>query len=240
MLLKILYFIASFILVVLLISLFTYNPHKLILVLGKKGSGKSMYCVQQMIKYKKRGWTIYTDIPDVHIKDVRIINAKDLEFFTPDSHSAVFLDEAGLTFDNRKFKEFASGINEWFKLQRKYKCVVYVNSQGMDIDLKLRLLLDKLILMTPILNVFSIARPIRRNVTLTDPVGDSESRVADKLQFESIFSWHIIFMPRYFKYFDSYSAPMRQPIPYKLVEDGYKIRLKLIPYLRSLCKASSS
>lgn len=239
MFIKILYFILSFIFVILVISLFTYNPHKLILVLGKKGSGKSMYCVQQMIKYKKKGWHIYTDIPDVHIKGVRVINPHDLEHFTPVTHSAVFLDEAGLTFDNRKFKDFATGINEWFKLQRKYKCVVYVNSQGMDIDLKLRLLLDKLVLMTPVLNVFTIARPIKRNVTLTDPVGDSESRVADKLQFENIFSWRVIFMPRYFKYFDSYSAPLREEIPYKEVTTGYKIRLKPIAYLRSKMYPSS-
>lgn len=226
--------------VLLCISKLFDNPFKLILILGKKGSGKSMYCIKQMIRYKKRGWTIYTDIPDCKIKGVREINAKDLEHFTPVTHSAVFLDEAGLTFDNRKFKEFASGLNEWFKLQRKYKCVVYVNSQGMDIDLKLRLLLDKLILMTPVMNMFTIARPIKRNVTLTDPYGDAESRVADKLQFQSIFTWRLIYMPRYFRYFDSYSAPSRPEIPFREITKGYKIRLKPLPYLKYVALPSLS
>lgn len=210
----------------MVLSFIYRNPYKLTLILGKKGSGKSMYCVKMIMKYLRKGWNVYTDIPDINIKGVHIINALDLEHYAPMPHSAIFLDEVGLTFDNRKFKTFADGINEFFKFQRKYKCAMYVNSQGLDVDLKIRLLVDRLLLMTNISNVYTLIRPIKRDVTLTDPLGDSESRVADKLVFETIFHWRIMFMPRYFKYFDSYSAPVREEIPNEISNGKYRIRLK--------------
>ena len=61
-------------------------------------------------------------------------------------------------------------------------------------------------------NVFSIYRPIKRSITLTEPSAEAESRIADRLSFESIFHWKITYLPRYFRYFDSFEAPSR-PLP---------------------------
>ena len=169
------------------------------------------------LKYKKKGWNIYSDIPDLLVQGARIISAKDLETFTPEQNSAVFLDEVGLTYDNRKFKTFSDGANEWYKFQRKYKCVVWMNSQALDIDLKIRTLADGLFLCNGIAGVCGIMRPIKRSITLTEPTSEAESRIADKLEFRSIFFWKFIWGPRYFKYFDSYSAPHRDFIPYSEV-----------------------
>lgn len=199
------------------------NPYKLIFLFGKKGSGKSTYMVKYMIKYLKKGWNVYTDITDINIVGVRIIHASDLETFTPEKHSAIFLDEVGLTYDNRKFKTFKDGVNEWYKYQRKYKCLVYCNSQSWDIDIKLRTLCDRLILIQSIGGVLSIARPIKRTITLTEPSADAESRIADRLEFESIFHWEFLFLPRYFRYFNSFDAPYRPNIPYDVVIDGVKV-----------------
>lgn len=193
------------------------NPFQLYFIFGKKGAGKSLYMVKLMRRYLRKGWTVYTDIDNVNLPGVRIFRAHDLETFAPDPRSAIFIDEAGILFDNRSFKTFSAGLRDFFKLQRKYKCLVYLNSQSFDIDKKIRDVVDHMGLVVNLGNVFSIYRPIRRSITLTEPTGDSESRIADKLRFQSLWHWKITYLPAYFKYFDSYAAPEREPIPFREV-----------------------
>lgn len=190
------------------------NPYRLIFIFGKKGAGKSLYMVKQMMKYLKKGWTVYTDIDNCILPGVRIMNAMDLSDFAPVENSAIFLDEAGILFDNRNFKNFNSGLRDFFKLQRKYKCRVFLNSQSFDIDKKIRDVTDHMGLIVSVGNVFSIYRPIRRSITLTQPSAEAESRIADKLSFESLFKWQVTYLPKYFKYFDSFAAPERPPLPF--------------------------
>lgn len=190
------------------------NPYRLIFIFGKKGAGKSLYMVKQMMKYLKKGWTVYTDIDNCNLPGVRIMNAMDLSNFAPVENSAIFLDEAGILFDNRNFKNFNSGLRDFFKLQRKYKCRVFLNSQSFDIDKKIRDVTDHMGLIVSVGNVFSIYRPIRRSIALTQPSAEAESRIADKLSFESLFKWQITYLPKYFKYFDSFAAPERPPLPF--------------------------
>ena len=190
------------------------NPYRLIFIFGKKGAGKSLYMVKQMMKYLKKGWTVYTDIDNCNLPGVRIMHAMDLSEFAPVENSAIFLDEAGILFDNRNFKNFNSGLRDFFKLQRKYKCRVFLNSQSFDIDKKIRDVTDHMGLIVSVGNVFSIYRPIRRSITLTQPSAEAESRIADKLSFESLFKWQITYLPKYFNYFDSFAAPERPPLPF--------------------------
>ena len=122
---------------VLIISFSIYsskfnNPFKLIFIFGKKGSGKSTLMVKYMVKYLKRGWSVYTDMVGVNINGVRYFKTNDLSTFKPVEKSAIFLDEVGLSMDNRNFKSFPEGLRDFFALQRKYKCRVYVNSQSYD------------------------------------------------------------------------------------------------------------
>lgn len=197
------------------------NPFKNTFIFGKKGSGKSTYLVKMMLKYQKRGWHIYTDIKDCIIPGVRIIDAKGLEYFTPEYHSCLCLDEVGISFDNRGFKDFPPGLRDWFKFQRKYKVVVFQNSQAYDIDKKIRDCVDSMILQTCIADCIGISRPIYKTVTLTEPMGDAESRIAEKLRFAPIWRWKFMWMPRYHKYFDSFNAPPRKPIPFREVTQEY-------------------
>lgn len=195
------------------------NPYKLYFIFGKKGAGKSTFMVKQMIKHLKRGWIVYTDVPDIHIDGVRRMTADDLSTFTPVENSVVFLDEVGITFDNRNFKSFNSGTRDFFKFQRKYKVKLYMNSQAFDIDKKIRDVTDKMYLCSSLFNSVCVIRPISRRVTLTAPSADNESRIADSLKFDSIFTWQFLYMPRYHKYFDSFSAPARDEIPYVMIGD---------------------
>lgn len=191
------------------------NPYKLIFIFGKKGAGKSTLMVRGMLHDLKNGWHVYTDIQDCVVPGVRIINGSDLAEFVPEEHSAIYLDEVGISFDNRSYKSFPPGLRDFFKLQRKYKCKVVMNSQSFDVDKKIRDVTDGMILQTAIGNVFTLSRPIRRSVTLCEATAQADSRIADNLKFESILNWKLYFMPKYFKYFESFKAPDRPAIKFR-------------------------
>lgn len=209
-----------------LFSLFVFlsikyqNPYRSTFIFGKKGSGKSCFMVRQMLRYLHRGWTVYTDMPDVRIPGVRFVSLQDFSVFRPEPHSAIFLDEVGISMDNRSFKSFPPGLRDFFKYCRKMKCCVFMNSQAYDVDKKVRDTTDSLLLMQSIGSLICICRPVIRSVTLTEPSSDSESRIADSLRFGSLFSWRIYFMPLYFKYFDSLSMPSRDFIPYSFSDSS--------------------
>lgn len=198
------------------------NPYKLVFIFGKKGSGKSTYMVRCMLKDLKKGWNVYTDIQDCVVPGVRIINGNDLNKFVPEANSAIYLDEVGISFDNRNFKSFDTGLRDFFKLQRKYKCKVVMNSQSFDVDKKIRDVTDSMILQSSFLNMFTLSRPISRKVALVEASAAGDSRIADNLKFDSIFTWRIYYMPAYFKYFESFKAPERSPITYRQIAGEVK------------------
>lgn len=193
------------------------NPNKLIFIFGKKGAGKSTYMVSLMIKHLRQGWNVYTNMTDVNIPGVRIMDVKQLISCAPDPHSVLFIDEGGLIWDNRGFKSFDKGYTEFFKLQRKYKCKVYINSQDFDIDKKIRQLTDSMVLMTSIAGCIGVIRPIVRKVALVEASPAGESRIADNLRFSGLFSFRFLWLPSYFRYFDSYCAPFRPSVDFKTV-----------------------
>lgn len=193
------------------------NPHKLIFIFGKKGAGKSTYMVYLMLKHLKQGWNVYTNMSDIIIPGVRIIDISSLKTCVPAPHSVLFVDEGGLIWDNRGFKSFDRGYTEFFKLQRKYKCKVYINSQDFDIDKKIRQLTDSMVLMSSIAGCIGVVRPIIRKVALVEASAQGESRIADNLKFGSLFSFRFLWLPKYFKYFDSYAAPERPPVSFESV-----------------------
>lgn len=200
------------------------NIYKLNYFFGKKGAGKSLLMVSYMLKYMKKGYTIYSDIPALNIVGVRQISAKDLDSFVPTSNSVLFLDEVGISFDNRKFKSFSDGARDFFKFQRKYKVIVFMNSQSFDVDKKIRDLIDKYFLIQSFGNVICLCRPINRKVALVEATSQGESRVADNLKFAPFWEWKWIYMPRYFKYFDSFEAPERPVIPFDEVVKGIRVK----------------
>ena len=199
----------------LVFSLRFRNPHTMCFVFGKKGSGKTCFMVHEIIKYAKKGWTIYTDIP-IKYDNVRIINAKDIGKFVPDPHSLVCLDEVGITLGNRNYKSFTQDQIAFWKLQRHYHIRAILASQSWDADLKLRQLTDHMILQTNIGNIISVSRPIIRGITLTEPTSEGEARIADTLKFAPFWRWKFYYMPKYFKYFNSFEAPPKPPLPYVL------------------------
>ena len=159
------------------------NPYKLYMVFGKKGSGKSSFLVRKAMEYQKKGYIVYTNMSDCCLENVRIIDPDKLGDFVPVQDSCLLLDEVGMLYDNRNFKNFRPAVRDFFKLQRHYRVVCYLASQSYDVDKKLRDLTDCMFLVTNILTAFSLVRPIRKTVTLTEATAEGESRIAENLKF---------------------------------------------------------
>lgn len=194
------------------------NPYKLIMVFGKKGSGKSTFMTKTAVQQMRKGKVVYSTVA---IPGVRLFSVDDIGRCNFPPGSIVLVDEVGMIWDNRQYKNFRTDVRDWFKLQRHNKVTVYLFSQTFDVDVKLRNLTDAMYLITCHFSVFSVARKIKRGIVIVNPDGQSEARIADSLEFVSpllslfgakslIFTW----IPNWVKYFDSFELPDKPPIVY--------------------------
>lgn len=195
-------------------------------VMGKPGSGKSTYFVNQMRKFikankrlrkrKKKEWTIYTDM-SVNLPEVRIIDPQDLKKCWPEEKSVIFIDEISLLWDSRNFKSFDKGLSEFFKLHRHAECIIYCASQAFDCDLRIRQLTTHILVCNNLFGIFALVRPvIRKFPHFTEPTPDHGSDITDIYKLSFFTSWRLHFMPSSFKYFNSYIKPYRPQLPYHL------------------------
>lgn len=185
------------------------NPYKLIMIFGKKGSGKSTLLTRLAVTEAKHGKIVYSNMP-IYYPGIRIFDPKDIGKRSFPEGSVVFIDEAGSLYDNRNFKEFKPETRDWFKLQRKHKVKVYLFSQTFDVDVKLRNLTDLMFMCTCHFNVLSVARRVNRKLVVVEPTGDSEGRITDGYEIQSLIwqlfgfrSIYLTWIPAYKKYFDT-------------------------------------
>jgi hypothetical protein len=193
------------------------NPYKLIMVFGKKGSGKTTFLTKIAIKNLRKGITVYStiDIPGTYKFDVN-----DIGKFTFNPYSVVLIDEVGMIWDNRDFKNFRTDVRDFFKFQRQYKLKVYLFSQTFDVDLKLRNLTDQMFLLTNKFRVFSVARRIDKRITIQKGEEGRPSTLADDYTFAPLLapsSYIVTFIPRWVQFFNSYD-----PKPLPTIKSEYK------------------
>lgn len=186
------------------------NPFKLTMVFGKKGSGKSTLMVRLAYEYLARGWTVFCT---ERLDGCVYIDYKDIGFFNIPPYSLLLVDEVGMIWDNRNYKDFKSEVRDWFKLQRHYKVKVVLFSQTFDIDKKLRDLTDDMYLCTNVLRVFSWAKRITRRIILVQPGPDTPARIDEELAYDSIIFWPfgsriLTFIPSWAPFFDSHNCPV--------------------------------
>lgn len=130
------------------IAKFTRNPYTLKLVVGSKGSGKSLLLAQIANEFRGRVYSnmgIGEDLP-----------VKYWEYEYPQD-SLILIDEIGVIHSNRDFKSMPRDAIEWYKMQRKRRLTVVCSSQTMDVDKKIRDLCDRIIVVNRF-SWFCIAR----------------------------------------------------------------------------------
>ena len=190
------------------------SPYKLHMIFGKKGSGKSTLLAKIALKSLKKKKTVFTNMQELVVPGVFLIESSKLGEFIPPPNSVLLLDEVGILYDNRNFKSFSNAVRDFFKLQRHYKVDVWLASQSFDVDKKLRDLTDEMALVVSLFPWLSLVRPIKKSVCLIESSALGESRIADNLKFKWIFAWRFVFLPRWTKYFDSFNAPVKPYFDY--------------------------
>lgn len=185
------------------------NPYKLTMIFGKKGSGKSTLMVRLAYEYLSKGWSVFCTEP---LDGCFLLNYEDIGVYQFPPNSCILIDEVGMIWDNRNFKAFRPEVRDWFKLQRHYRCRVFLFSQTFDVDKKLRDLTDDMYLVENRLRVISWAKRICRRTVLTKPQGDSPARIDEELRFDFLLFWPYgaricTWIPQYAKFFNSHAVP---------------------------------
>lgn len=178
------------------------NFYKLIMIFGKKGSGKTSFIAKESIKFVKKGYRVYTNC---NIPGTYTYNPKHIGLKTFPPNSIVFCDEVGLIWHNRDYKNFNKCVIEWFKYQRQYKIRMYLFSQAFDCDKVLRDLTDSMYIVRR-LGYISILRPVIKKIGISKDA-DGNGQLVDTYQYGSWLNCMITFLPRYYSFFDSFNPP---------------------------------
>lgn len=192
------------------------NNAKLILLIGKKGSGKTTQLTKIALKNIKDGRKVYST---VRIPGTFQIDPQSLDRgMTIDPGSVLLIDEVGMIWDNRQFKSFSTNTRDFFKLQRHAGITCYMFSQTTDVDKKLRDLCDEIWLCKNIFRVFSLQRLIIKKIGVTKDE-EGQGQLVDTYQFAGLIGGvRFTFIPRYVDFFDSYELAQKpiikdQPVP---------------------------
>lgn len=195
------------------------------MVFGKKGCGKTTYLTKIAYLYAKKGWNVFCT---EDIKYTHKISYTDIGRYWFPENSCILVDEVGMIWDNRDFKNFKNNVRDWFKYQRHNKCKVFLFSQTFDIDKKLRDLTDSMYLLVKRFRVFSYGKKISKCIVLNASTADSPSTIAENLEFEPfIFFWlgtrSLTFIPHWSKCFDSHSKLPLPDLPNNLYSEKIEI-----------------
>lgn len=222
-----------FALILVVVALFHFltrkyvSPYTLTFIFAKKGQGKSTLLTKTALQHLAAGWTVYSTDP---VPGCYYVPAKDVGYYEFEPHSLLIIDEIGMIWDNRGFKDFPTEVRDWFKLQRHRKVKVVCASQSFDVDKKIRDLADDMFLLQKKFRVFSYGKRILKILDIVEADGTkgSESRIVDQLKFDSLLwfwlgSRKLTYIPRWAPYFDTFAAPplkektwKRDPMPEKL------------------------
>lgn len=188
-----------------IVSLKYRNPYKLIMLFGKKGSGKNTLLTKLSIKYNKLGYHVFSDseIYNTFKLDTNWIGKYDFP-----ENSVLMIEEAGIVWDNRNFKTFSAEVRNFFKLQRHKKVIVYLASQSFDVDKKLRDLTDEMYLLVNYMGIFSVAKRINKHIAIhnSSDNNDGESFLTETYAFDFPWRWKFTYIPRWIRFFNSFEA----------------------------------
>lgn len=188
---------------------------------GKIGCGKTTFLAREFVKNKNKYDRIYCI--GCKIKGCKEIPYGSLGLFEPmEGKKTLFLiDEAGIYFDNRDFKNLPKYVASFVAESRHYQCDLIFVSQTVDIDKKIRNRCTHMYLVKKTL-WWSTAHIIKYNVTVDE---DSKDLVegyeiqSGFLEFLNVLTGKspCIFRPLYYKYFNTLSRDLQ--FKYKSYED---------------------
>lgn len=189
---------------------FLYNNREVSLYIGMPRSGKTTYIAYLTKLCNDCGKRVFCNVP---IIGAIPFEKEDLGKFDM-SNSVILLDEAGIMYDNRNFKDgFTKESLKFLKLLGHYKSNVALFSQSMDIDLKwVRMSTNIFMIKKSIIPGFTSMSMIKRYLD----VDENTHQIVDFFEkptglLKKIFKFRFWRKP-YYKLFNSWDAPNLPPM----------------------------
>lgn len=183
---------------------------------ARPGAGKTTECVALAKKNFRHYDHVFLNFKNT-VPGVHSCNLQGLGTWSFPKGSYIAVDEAGIEFNNRKYKSFPQETIKWLKMHRHYRCDLDFFSQSWDdCDVTIRRLSAELWLLYR-LGPWTLGRRIYKRVGVdknTHQIID-EYRMANMLwlliwplqlgyPFQKKFT--LTFRPFYYKFFDSWEC----------------------------------
>jgi adenylate kinase family enzyme len=174
-------------------------PQILSVYFGVPGAGKTTFAAWLVQHDVKRGVPVWSNVP---ITGAYKLDPKGDNGNYMISNGRVIIDEAGIEYNNRDFKDFNKKSLYFYKYHRHYRLAVDVFSQGYDdMDKKIRMLAQRLyVVKRSILPWFVYRRRIGKRVG----VSDVTKEIIDEYYFVP-WSRKYIYSPPLWKLFNTIS-----------------------------------
>lgn len=184
-------------------------PHILSIYFGVPGAGKTTFASYLAKHDLKKGLKVWSNVP---ITGTYKLSPKDDIGNYSIVDGRVIIDEAGLEYNNRDFKEFSKNALRFYKYHRHNELAIDIFSQGYDdMDKKLRVLAQRLYVVKKSLIPFFIRR---RTIAKKVGINELSKEIIDEYYFVPLSSkW--IFAPFVWKMFNTIS---REELPDKIWE----------------------
>lgn len=193
------------------------------LIFGNPGCGKTTYACKLLYdmqrKKKKYGYKRFYSNFDNTLSHK--ISVKGLGSWTLPFNSYLCIDEAGIEYNNRRFKTLPQHTIEWFKLHRHYGVDVdFISQSWDDVEITIRRLVDEVWYIKKV-GPLTVVRRIYKRVKVDENTHQIVDGYFFRKFFGIIFDWiiglptlKIFFRFPYYKYFDTYAAPPK-PVKYE-------------------------
>ena len=173
---------------------------KFTIYFGIPGSGKSTIAAliaKKEMKKRKKGRRVFSNFA---IKGTNVLNKEDIGVYDM-YNSLLIIDEAGVDYDNRNWKNNLNPDQVYFyKHYRHYHCDIVMFSQSIDVDIKLRNLANEYrIVKKSIIPFFVTTKLIKKKIDINKDTGE----IIDRYYFVFLSSKRY-FSPKAWKLFNSY------------------------------------
>lgn len=185
------------------------------LYIGLPGCGKTTLLSSFAVKYLKKGIKVYSNIP-LAIDGVVYVKNEWIGFYDI-SNGVLLLDEGEIFAEARSYKTFPKQLSDWIMLHRHYRVQVKIFAQRYKgVDVKIRNLCEHVYMVRRGFLGLSSYTPIDYRILVPD-AGEKAGDIVEGYRMKGVlrrtFSTRYIARRKYYKYFDSWSAPVLPPLP---------------------------
>lgn len=223
------FFLLALLLILFIWGQFYKNNHKLLILMGKKGSGKTTLSAKFAIEHINKGLPVFSDEPLYGCYKLEKNWCGRNDF--PDDSLLIF-DEGMIEFDNRKFKTFDDALRNFFVMQRHDRISVIVLCQDYNlVDKKVRSLTDSIYVCVNYFNVLTIAKKVHKGIQLSSN-NEGEGSICENFTWEFPTSWILCFIPRWVHFFNSFRTEPKPKVPLVKHEFLHEDELDRLRYRR--------